>query len=177
MFRILLLLVLLIVIVSLLLGRNVFRSFKRGVRVSAGEKAMEDLMNSGRDHPTFIAEIPAIAERHREQIQKSFGEKLDYRKSDFARLDTLISKAWGEKLPKNLDRLVLTFGAYFGESIRRLRGGSWDYEPDRGYCLRSVGEAATVYPFEKVKKRFQNGDQDALSVFYTALAKKLDKSD
>ena len=52
-------------------------------------------------------------------MKASFGESLSYQKSDLARLDSVIDKAWGEELPKNVDSLVLTFGAYFGESLRR----------------------------------------------------------
>ena len=109
-------------------------------------------------------------------MRESFGEKLSYQKSDLARLDTIIAKAWGEELPKNIDALVLTFGAYFGETLRKLRGGRWDHDPERGFCLRDVGGLATVYPFEKVSKRFKDSKEHSLALFYRALAKSIENS-
>jgi len=34
---------------------------------------------------------------------------------------------------------------------------------------------ATVYPFEKVSKRFKNSKEHSMAVFYRALVKTLDK--
>ncbi|MFT4641202.1 MAG: hypothetical protein ACI8T1_004539 [Verrucomicrobiales bacterium] len=163
-------------IVSLLFGRRVIIGVKSWKRSSKIDRETLDLMNSGQDHPAFIAKIPDIAERHRRQMKDSFGEKLNYQKSDLARLDAIIDKAWGEELPKNLDALVLIFGAYFGETLRKLRGGRWDYDSERGYCLHDVGGMATVYPFEKVTKRFKKQKEHSLALFYKALVKTVEKT-
>lgn len=174
--RVTILLIFFGLLVSFLFGRRVFvgaKSFQRSKRV---DRDMVKLMRSGEDHAAFIKQIPEIAERHRRQMKESFGEKLDYQKSDLARLDSVIDKAWGEALPKNIDALVLTFGAYFGETLRRLRGGRWDHDDERGYCLHDVGGMATVYPFEKVSKRFKNSKENSLAVFYRALVKTLEKA-
>ncbi len=174
--RLTLLLVLFGALVCFLFGRQTLLGLLGWRRTSRVDKASAKLMASEGDHETFIKDIPVVAERHREQMNRSFKESLDYRKSDLARVDAIIRKAWGKELPKNLDTLILTFGCYFGETIRKLRGGEWAYDPNRGYCLREVGGAATVYPFEKVKKRFQNSDHDSLALFYTALVKALENS-
>lgn len=174
--RLLILLICFAVLVGLLFGRRCFVGLKAWKRINKVERETLALMGSGQDHAAFIARIPEIAERHRRQMRESFGEKLAYAKSDLARLDAIIDKAWGEELPQNTDALVLTFGAYFGETVRKLRGGRWDYDAERGYCLHDVGGLATVYPFEKVSKRFQDSKEHSLALFYRALVKKVEKS-
>ena len=161
-------------IIGLLFGRRCLVGVKAWKRSSKVDRETLTLMQSGENQEAFIASIPDIAERHRVQMKASFGESLSYQKSDLSRLDSLIDKAWGDELPKNLDTLVLTFGSYFGETLRRLRGGHWGYEPDLGYCLRDVGGLATVYPFEKVSKRFKNSKEHSLALFYRALVKSLE---
>jgi len=163
-------------LVSMLFGRRCLVGVKGWRRANKVDQETLSLMRSGQDKESFIERIPGIAERHRVQMKASFGENLSYQKSDLARLDSVIDKAWGDDLPKNVDSLVLTFGAYFGESLRRLRGGYWDFDADRGYCLHDVGGIATVYPFEKVSKRFKNSKEHSLALFYKALVKSVEKS-
>lgn len=120
--RITILLIFFAVLVSFLFGRRCFLGVKSWKRSNKVDRETLDLMRSGRDHEAFIERIPKIAERHRRQMKTSFGESLSFQKADLARIDSLIDKAWGDELPSNTDVLVLTFGAYFGETIRRLRG-------------------------------------------------------
>ena len=174
--RLTLLTILFVVLLCFLFGRQAVLGVLGWRRSTKVDKASAKLMLSGSNHQAFIKEIPVVSERHRIQMNRSFKESLDYKKSDLARVDSIIRKAWGEDLPENIDTLILTFGCYFGETIRKLRGGEWSYDENRGYCLCMVGGSATVYPFEKVKKRFQNSDQDSLALFYTALVKALEKS-
>ncbi len=166
----------LLMVISLIIGRNTVVGIKGWRRARKVDQETLRLMHSGENCDAFIERIPDIAERHRKKMSESFGEKLDYQKSDLARLDAIIDKAWGDQLPKDIEALVLTFGAYFGETLRRLRGGQWDFDAERGYCLRDVGGAATVYPFEKVSKRFKNSKEHSLSLFYRALVKTLEKN-
>ncbi len=174
--RITILLIFFAVLVSFLFGRRCFLGVKSWKRSNKVDRETLDLMRSGRDHEAFIERIPKIAERHRRQMKTSFGESLSFQKADLARIDSLIDKAWGDELPSNTDVLVLTFGAYFGETIRRLRGGRWDHDPERGYCLHDVGGVATVYPFEKVAKRFKDSKEHSLALFYRALVKTVEKA-
>ncbi len=174
--RITILVIFFAMIVSFLFGRRCLVGVKAWRRSSKVDRDTIKLMNSGSDPTSFIEQIPEIAERHRRQMRESFGEKLAYQKSDLARMDAIIDKAWGEELPKNIDALVLTFGAYFGETLRKLRGGRWDHDSDRGYCLHDVGGLATVYPFEKVSKRFKNSKDHSLALFYRALVKTVENA-
>ena len=164
------------VLASLLFGRRCVVRVKSWRRSTKVDRETMALMKSGRDPEAFIQRIPDVAERHRRQMQEYFDENLDYRKSDLARLDSIIDKAWGHELPKNINALVLTFGAYFGETVRRLRGGRWGYDSERGFCLEEVGGMATVYPFEKVSKRFKQRDEHSLALFYRALVKTVEKA-
>lgn len=174
--KFIILLVLACILVGMLFGRRCFVGVKSWKRSNKVDRETLELMRSGTASEDFIERIPQVAERHRKQMLASFGEKLSYQKSDLAQLDQVIDKAWGEELPENIDSLVLTFGAYFGETLRKLRGGRWDHDPERGYCLHDVGGLATVYPFEKVSKRFKNSKEHSLALFYRALVKSLDKT-
>lgn len=166
------------VLVSALFGRRVLVGMKSWHRASKVDRETLALMQSkaASDHRAFIGKIPEVAERHRRKMKESFGEAMAYEKPDLARMDSLIDKAWGEELPQNIDGLVLSFGAYFGETVRKLRGGHWGHDPQRGYCLQDVGGVATIYPFEKVAKRFKNSKEHSLALFYRALVKSVDKA-
>lgn len=175
--RLILLAILILLIVFLLMGRSTLLSFRQGQRLSAGKRAAAKLMRSAQKDPqAFIDSIPEHAQKHVERMKKIFGESLAFRKADLSTIDRVISKAWDNQVPKEMDGLVLTFGAYFGETVRRLEGGRWDYDPERGFCLREVGGVASVYPFDKIRKRFEHGDKESLSVFFTALTRKLDQA-
>lgn len=158
-------------LVVFLMVRKASRQYHRGVRESLWDGS-PNAMDPERAR-RFIEDIPRQAEKHRELVQRSFGTELSYRKSDFARLDEIIEKGWGHSTPKRIDAVVVGFGCYFGETIRRLRGGEWAYDEGRGIVLRDVGGRAVIEPFDKVRRRFRNGDQDSLSLFYLALSRKL----
>lgn len=177
MFRVILLFLIFAGVLAFLLSRKTLHAFRLGLRRSLGERTLLRMMQTGDNAQAFIESIPRYAARHVEQIKKSFREDLHFQKSDLRRLDDVIENAWDNRVPKDIDALVLAFGSYFGETIRRLRGGVWEYDSEKGYCLRDVGGVATVYPFEKVRKRFINGRKESLAVFYQALVKKLDATD
>jgi hypothetical protein len=151
--------------------RKASRQYQRGVRDSLWEGSDQSM--DAETARRFIDDIPRQAEKHRELMKRSFGVELDYRKSDFARLDEVIDKGWGHSTPKRIDAVVSGFGCFFGETIRRLQGGTWDHDEVRGIVLRDVGGRAVIEPFEKVRQRFRNGDRDSLALFYIALSRKL----
>ena len=171
--RLLLLLLLVTGVVGLLSFRKVRVGYEKGRRESRwlNEVAAPDES----DPEAFIAAIPGMAERHRELMEKNFGETMIYAKRDFGRLDKIIEKGWKDGAPKDSEALVRSFGAYFGEAIRRMHGGKWVHDSERGFGLESVGGKASIYPFEKVRKRFQNGQTDSLLTFYLALNRMLNK--
>lgn len=130
-----------------------------------------DDSSDGDDRQEFIAKIPAFAEMHVSMSKDNFEVALDYSAESLTAIDEIIAKHW-EEPPIMLDQVVLTFGAYVGETIRRQLGGAWMFDEERGYTLADLGGTGTrIYPFSKVQKRFTNGEEDSIAFFYQAICK------
>jgi len=117
----------------------------------------------------FLRAIPEFADQHVETVRKIFGEELDYSEASIAKLDEIINKGWPDRPPAMLEPTVVTFGAYLGEAIRRNIGGEWGFAESEGYFLDRVGGKAKIFPFNKVTKRFRNGEEDSLGFYYRAM--------
>ena len=123
------------------------------------------------DRKKFIARIPNHAESHIKMCKEHFGIDLDYSAESLKTIDEIITKNW-PKPPNMLNPVVISFGSYVGETIRRLFGGEWVFDSKHGYALASIGGASTrIFPFAKVEKRFINGDGDSISFYFAALVK------
>jgi hypothetical protein len=123
------------------------------------------------DPHEFIAKIPEYAEKHVSMSEDNFGVKLDYSPASLRAIDEIISEHW-EETPTFLDQVVLLFGAYVGETIRRQHGGNWTFDEENGYALENLGgTGARIYPFAKVNKRFVNGEEDSIAFYYQAVSK------
>jgi hypothetical protein len=62
------------------------------------------------------------------------------------------------------ESLIDVLGSFLGECIISCFGGHWDRLEDQ-WCI-SIGTRVVFYPFTKVSKRFSNGLQDSLKVFF-----------
>jgi hypothetical protein len=123
------------------------------------------------DRKKFIACIPGHAESHIKMCKEHFGVDLDYSAESLKTIDEIITKNW-PKPPNMLNPVVISFGSYVGETIRRLLGGEWAFDPERGYTLANVGGASTrIFPFAKVEKRFVNGEGDSIGFYFAAIGK------
>ena len=123
------------------------------------------------DPQAFIAEIPKWAETHVEMSKANFDVALDYSEESLYTIDEIISKHW-DSPPVMMDDVVLTFGSYVGETIRRLQGGTWRFDNELGFTLTDIGGAGIrAFPFAKVHKRFTNGEEDSIAHYYRALCK------
>jgi hypothetical protein len=116
----------------------------------------------------FIVSIPA-AEHHIQATRDLFGKELDYSGASIAELDGIIEEGWSDGSPILLESTVLAFGCYLGEAIRRNLGGVWGYTPEHGYPMDQVGGTARIFPFAKVRKRFQKGAADSLAFYYQSI--------
>lgn len=124
----------------------------------------------------LIAEIPGVAERHREGAKSIGGIDLDYRAESIPKLDEMIREGWPDGPPAMLDATVLSFGSYLGETIRRVHGGDWGFSPEHGIHLDVGGLGIKIFPFAKVEKRFVNGEEDSLGYFYSFVASKVEEA-
>lgn len=63
-----------------------------------------------------------------------------------------------------IDGLVNTLGSFLGECIIRCYGGYWQ-NINGEWCV-SFDDKNAVYPFNKVKKQFTNGQEDSIKKFF-----------
>ncbi|WP_051366939.1 hypothetical protein [Hamadaea tsunoensis] len=79
----------------------------------------------------------------------------------------------GGLLDKDLGGRLFAVGAYVGEVIRRAVGAQWrtdDQDPHGEVNVELVlPDGSTVWPVQRVMKRFKNGAEDGLVAYATAL--------
>jgi hypothetical protein len=126
---------------------------------------------TGEAPDALLREMQELAAKHEELARTNFDVTLDYSEATLAMTDDIIAKHWNEP-PVMLDQIVMTFGAYVGETIRRHLGGHWEYDEERGYNLVGmVNSDMRINPFAKVRKRFLNGDEDSIAYCYQVIRK------
>lgn len=92
---------------------------------------------------------------------------LNFSDASLQRLDDVISNFFGEADdPETVEGAIQAFGAYVGECVRLIIGGSWRDEGRPGQpILVEVGpKKKRVDPFQAVRHRFANRD-DATYLF------------
>lgn len=110
------------------------------------------------------------AQIHIDTTRQIMGVELKFDEESIMKLDDIISSAWPETPPVQLDSVVLTFGSFLGEAMRQTLGGEW-VQTETSYGLK-IGDA-TANVFSKVRKRFLNGMEDSLSYYFASIKKLL----
>jgi hypothetical protein len=76
-------------------------------------------------------------------------------------------------LATDLGGRLFALGAYTGEVIRRSAGGTWqvdDEDPQGEINVQLVlADGGTVWPVQRVLKRFSNGPEDGVAAYGVAL--------
>jgi hypothetical protein len=140
-------------------------------------KQKESSAMSEKQIRNFIGQIPQEAQQHRNLAKNLFGIKLDYSADSIPKLDEMIKEGWPEGPPVMLDEVVIGFGCYLGEAVRRLHGGYWAFSPELGFHIGLVGgRDIKICPFAKVKKRFVNGEEDSIGYFYSYIRSKIEEA-
>jgi len=79
----------------------------------------------------------------------------------------------GGLLSESLGSRLFALGGYVGEVIRRERGGAWianDDDPQAEINITlKLPDGSTIWPMQRVMKRFRNGSEDSLTAYGTAL--------
>src|SRR5881628_2272880 len=106
-----------------------------------------------------------------------FGVVLDYSPASLHAIDEFISFTWGTK-GESPDKegyaptpgktiIIMQFGCYFGEAVRRLLGGRWEPSPDQPdnplWTSLAIKPDVRIFPIAKSFKRMKNGAEDAMS--------------
>ena len=110
--------------------------------------------------PKFVADRLHHAIEQLEPFAQHFGEPFDFSIGSLGRLDVSIRDGWPEcdiaGNPGGYDLLVELFGTYFGETLRRLFGGSWVHEDDTSmpFLKGPHHPDCVIYPYSVIYQRF-----------------------
>jgi hypothetical protein len=108
---------------------------------------------------------------------KSDNLKLDYTIRSFIEIDKFISKnskngqaLKGGRLSTNLGPILFSIGSYVGETFIKVAPGSkWvtnDNDPEGEInCEIKLPDGSTIWPMQRVIKRFKNGSEDSVYVY------------
>jgi hypothetical protein len=119
--------------------------------------------------PTEIAKWLEVLRQLAPKISAQFGDEFDFSERSLRSLDEFITKCWPEP-PKKLGQMVSIFGAYVGETIRLTLGGQWSKDEEGQFSITGVGgKEVTAFPFSKLTKRFVEGRQESLAVYFQSL--------
>jgi hypothetical protein len=69
--------------------------------------------------------------------------------------------------PVFVDRMINILGSYLGECIIRSYGGRWS-RGEEGWRVELDAKNA-AFPFAKVRKQFENGEEDSVYSFFTLI--------
>ncbi len=119
---------------------------------------------------SIIPEIPGLADSFIETAEETMKIKFDFSEEHVLEIDRFVEETWGGSPPVMIDPMVALLGAYVGESIRKNLGGQWVDDEEIGPCLDNISDCGIkTNPFAKVRKRFQNGEEDSIGYYYLAL--------
>ena len=116
--------------------------------------------------PTLLEDIPK-AEEWFVQAMSSSGYSLDGTLESFRELDRFIDeqKRPGGILEGKVGGKLFAMGAYMGQTLIARMGGRWetdDRDPEGEINIAVCMNSGTVWPVQRVMKRFSNGPEDSL---------------
>ena len=112
----------------------------------------------------MIDQIRHNADLVRSVAHDQLSVDVDFDRAAVEWLDGFVNRQHEQGDPNNVNNLVNTLGAFFGECILHTYGGEW-FQDDSGWCVRFDAKNA-AYPFAKLKKHLLNGAEDSvLSMF------------
>jgi hypothetical protein len=119
-------------------------------------------------------------------IAKAFAEdklKLDYSIRSFMEIDRFFNKhakdgqpVPGGRLSQNLGAIIFSLGSYVGQTIIKTMPGSvWetdDNDPEGEVnAAVKLPDGATIWPMQRVMKRFQHGSEDSVYAYGHTITK------
>lgn len=109
-----------------------------------------------------------------ESVMTTFDKMLDYSESSIRVLDQVINELYKKKNLSHgsLDRLIVTFGAYFGQTFLNNQSGQWFQHPNFNLPIIFSPKALFEFsPFEIIKQKFQYIDKYDLYIAYQDLVR------
>lgn len=109
-----------------------------------------------------------------ESVMTTFDKMLDYSEGSIRILDQVINELFKKKTltPNDLDRLTVSFGAYFGQTFLNNMSGMWFQHPNFNLPIIFSPKALFEFsPFEIIKQKFQFLEKYDLYIAYQDLVR------
>jgi hypothetical protein len=105
--------------------------------------------------------------------KKNLEIKLNFKPKSVNKLDDAISKYFDPSNPPH-PVVIFDFGVYLGEIIIRNFGGSWKIanNPLESEIV-GLPNIASLRPIVKMAKRFENGTEDSIVVWYESIQRRV----
>lgn len=127
------------------------------------------------------------------RLARQFNATLDYSETSLQALETILTQI-ASTLPKKvgpesdrkdpaqekIDAASRIWGAYFGETIRRLWGGDWGVETYPGTVAPVISVdvgGAKIFPVMKIYRRLTQGEGENVWKFYEMVRAKISTGD
>ncbi|MCX8009655.1 MAG: hypothetical protein N3A61_00750, partial [Ignavibacteria bacterium] len=112
-------------------------------------------------------------------VQTAFDLVLDYKDSSIRTLDQVIVKGWGNKNVSNQskERVIATFGAYFGQTFINNHGGMW-YEHSKEHLEPIVFVPRANFefsPYKILREKFDRMNFYDLNIAYIDLVNRMNQ--
>ena len=125
-------------------------------------------------------QMAAMAEQHVSASKERLGLDYDYSGQSLQVVDQALAHFHPDGF--SFDMMMHVFGAYVGETVRKLHGGTWHKEDDgTGASLRGVEGKATIYPLiwtaQRVDALKSKMGGSEIAGQYAALLESLDLAD
>ncbi len=150
-------------------------------------------MSKDADHstPHYVAKMATLIEDVRKSADwvanglSSSGYSADFTIESLKEIDRFFDEhsrdgvaVSGGLLSEQLGSRIFAIGSYVGEVIRRNVGGSWqadDDDPEGEMNVQLVQDnGGTIWPVQRVMKRFKNGPEDGLYAYGVFVSEKAD---
>lgn len=100
-----------------------------------------------------------------------FDESLDFSEASVSVIERMVEDVEYSlpegRSPGNISLLCRLWGAYIGEVFRRNLGGEWlKWKDQYGEAIAFKCNNVTVFPHDKVRKRFAQGTEHHLAAYY-----------
>jgi hypothetical protein len=111
-----------------------------------------------------------------ERLANRNGFGLDGRLGSLAHLEELIDSLtpWPQATEDLRQAMVRIIGAYFGELIRNVLGGSWVSDVEYRTPAIQASQSLRIFPHARVQKRWEEGKARSLSAFVEVVRTRLD---
>ncbi|MDE6590320.1 MAG: hypothetical protein K2K53_08290 [Oscillospiraceae bacterium] len=129
----------------------------------------EEELSGRQTAPTLMEDIPKAAEWFFQAMNAS-GYPLDGTLESFQELDRFIDeqKRPGGVLGDHVGYTLFAMGSYVGQTLIAQLGGQWetdDEEPEGEINIAVHLDRSTVWPVQRVIKRFMNGPEDSIYTY------------